>query len=737
MASKPAAKPTQSAYTVGLDLGSGSIGWAAVLERGHDPPKILAMGVRRFEAGVLGDIEEGKDESRATARREARGPRRLNWRRQHRLRKVFRLLQTAHLLPPTEDDSHDERHRLLAQLDRDLRARLPDCEAYSVHHVFPYLLRARALDHELSRHELGRALYHLAQRRGFQSNLKAAEKDEDIGVVKKGITDLENSMKEAGSRTLGEYFASLDPEQYRIRSRWTARSMYQDEFEKIWAAQAEYHPDLTGEHKQQLYDAIFDQRPLKSQKGLIGMCDLEPYKRRAPAACLEFQEFRILQRVNDLEVVQPDGECRPLTAEERGKVLVELAEKGEVTFGRIRTLLKMRKSREYGRGYTFNLEEGGEKRLVGNRTAAKLVAILGDRWRELPPEKRRDLVNDILSFESEGPMVTRLTNGWGLDGASARAVAETRFEPGYASLSRKAMSRVLPLMREGIAFATARKQVYGEVRQERDPLDLLPPKHECAVLRNLRNPAVERALSELRKLINALVRKYGKPAGIHVELGRDLKHARKRRKQMADQNRENEKARDEARRRILREMHDDERYCTRSNVLKIRLAEECNWECPYTGRTISMQGLVGQGTKQRYVKPGANHHMEIVAVLDDAGKETSWEGHLVSVFDAVGRHRRGEPVIQRDHGPGKRFKFSLAGGEHVVMEHEPGQSHLYRVVVISQGQLEFRLHTDARPITVLKKMPGSRVRRSPDSLRKPKARKVAVDPLGNVLPAND
>jgi CRISPR-associated endonuclease Csn1 len=1059
---------TDSTYRLGLDMGSGSIGWAAVLESDREPTQILAMGVRRFEAGVQGDIEQGKDESRATARREARGPRRLTWRRQYRLRKLFRLLQTMDLLPPSRDDSHDERHRVLAEFDRQFR-QSPQCrDPQAAHCMLPYLLRARALDQKLSRHELGRAVYHLAQRRGFLSNLKAAKKDEDVGLVKKGISELEQLIEQSGARTLAEYFARLDPEQQRIRGRWTSRRMYQEEFEKIWSAQAPHHQDLTDQHKQQLYNAIFHQRPLKSQKGLIGMCELEPYRRRAPTACLEYQEFRILQKLNDLEVIQPDGECRPLDADEREKLLAEMAEKPEVTFGRMRTLFGMKKSREYGRNYIFNFEEGGEKHLVGNRTAAKLVGALGDRWRQMGAQDQKRLVDEVLSFESEEPLITRLTTGWGFDVPSARAVAQTVFEPGYGSLSRRAVSRLLPLLRHGMPYATARKELYGK---EQQPLDRLPAKHDCAVLSQLRNPAVERALSELRKVVNALIRRYGKPREIHIELARDLKHARQRRKSMADQNRQNEKARSEAAQRILAEMK-DERYGGKTNILKARLAEECNWECPYTGRSMCMEALVGdrpqfdiehiipfsrsldnsffnktlcyidenrkrkqnrtpfeayhgtpqweeilarvrrfqgdarvrrrklglfqteklpdteefsdrllndtrymsrlagdylgllfggqidvqgkrrvhvspgrvtaylrgrwnlnsilgdpdqkeradhrhhgvdalvvaltgarevqllsraaeeaerlgltglfprgedafeppwegfldqahqardainvssritrklrgklhdetilskpkpildgegrpildkhgqplgvhhvrkelgkltkdmvadivddrireivqkhleqnggdlkkafadpnnhpymkskdgrlipihkvrirrsdkpmvvgKGTKQRYVNPGSNHHMEIVGVLDKEGKEKKWEGHIVSLFEAVARHRAGEPVIRRDHGDRMTFKFSLAGDEHVEMEFQSGKKELYRVVVISGNQVEFRLHTDARPSTLVKKIPGARVRLSADSLRKGKARKVAVDPLGNVFPAND
>jgi len=188
MAEKITREETDGNYRLGIDMGAGSIGWAAVLETEEKPSKILAVGIRRFEAGVLGDIESGKDESRATARRDARGPRRLTWRRQHRMRKVFCLLQRLDLLPPSADDSHDQRHRLLAELDRQIRENPQSPFGEAAHRQLPYLLRARALHEKLSRHELGRALYHLAQRRGFLSNLKAAKKDEDVGVVKQGIS---------------------------------------------------------------------------------------------------------------------------------------------------------------------------------------------------------------------------------------------------------------------------------------------------------------------------------------------------------------------------------------------------------------------------------------------------------------------------------------------------------------------------------------------------------------------
>jgi len=87
--------------------------------------------------------------------------------------------------------------------------------------VMPYVLRAAALDEKLEPHYLGRALYHLGQRRGFLSNRKKPmKKGEDEGEVKASIAELRQKMQESGARTLGEYFARINPFKLRIRQRW-------------------------------------------------------------------------------------------------------------------------------------------------------------------------------------------------------------------------------------------------------------------------------------------------------------------------------------------------------------------------------------------------------------------------------------------------------------------------------------------------------------------------------------
>ena len=204
--------------------------------------------------------------------------------------------------------------------------------------------------------------------------------------MKAAIGELREKIQESGARTLGEYFSGLNPEQQRIRTRYTARPMYLNEFEAIWSAQVPHHAGLSDEWKKRIWEAIFHQRPLKSQKGLIGMCELEPACRRAPWATMEAQRFRYLQKVNDLEIAHPDGTIQPSLLPATAHSLIEALEtRAELTFDRIRSICGLKPPRGSEVKATFNLEAGGEKKLKGNSTASRLRAVLGDDFDKLAP----------------------------------------------------------------------------------------------------------------------------------------------------------------------------------------------------------------------------------------------------------------------------------------------------------------------------------------------------------------
>ena len=137
-----------NSYTLGLDIGSRSIGWTLIANK--KKPSIVGIGVRVFPEGVDRDTK-GAEKSKNTTRREARGTRPTHSRRNRRTDMLVKTLRDAKLLPENKQDSQE----LLKKE--------------------PYQFRAKGLDERLGLYEFGRALFHINQRRGFKSNRKASK----------------------------------------------------------------------------------------------------------------------------------------------------------------------------------------------------------------------------------------------------------------------------------------------------------------------------------------------------------------------------------------------------------------------------------------------------------------------------------------------------------------------------------------------------------------------------------
>ena len=587
-------------YEIGLDLGVQSIGWSVKVGG-----KLVKLGVHCFDSGTgtADDIEKGKDESRNAARQAARQLRRQFQRRSQRSVVVARALQQAGLLPTADEKGvpynvaqAEDRDRLIKDLDWELFSKFINDGDRVEAHLLPYLLRARAMDKKLEPYEFGRALYHLAQRRGYLSNRKTVKESddagEDVGKVKAGISELASDIDKMGCRTLGEFFSKLDPEEKRIRQRYTARQMYLDEFEAIWKKQTKFNPNLTDEAKETIHRAIFFQRPLKSMRSKLGKCELVPGKRRAPVACLEFQRFRYWQKLLDMKY-DVDGNWQALTPEELKLLSNELELKESLTFTEIKSLLGLK------RYVKINLAEGGETKIRGNVTAARLRKAIPDRWDAMSEKEQTDLVNEILQFEREDALANRLIKVFHFTPTEAQAVAATFLENGWAMYSKAALGKLLPYMRDNLkSFATATKELFNIQKKQSEPLDFLPPVE--SELGQLRNPVVTRSLTELRKVVNSIIRhakkegwggKSGKPSRIFIELARDMKKSRIQRERDYIINRKKEKDREKAIEKIVKEA--GIKAPKSNDILKVLLAEECNWQCPYTGKNITMSNLFG------------------------------------------------------------------------------------------------------------------------------------------------
>ncbi|MDR2697862.1 MAG: hypothetical protein LBB40_05240, partial [Holophagales bacterium] len=566
--------PGQIAYKVGLDLGSASIGLCVIQYVWDEnvqewkPNGIEGLGVRIFTAGTEGDIEKGRDESRGVQRRMARGARRNLARRSGRMHDLFLKLVSAGLLP-TPLDLHKGPlapiiDSTLKELDLELIRMGGDSSR------LPYYLRAKALDRQLTPYELGRTLYHLAQRRGFKSNKRAdARTDaEERGKVKDGIRLQREKLEVKGARTIGEMLSKEDPETDRIRARYNARDMIEHEFNTIWERQNKYHPNLLTEKlKGDIHERIFYQRQLKPVDHLVGYCSLEPgrwvnvkrWKRRDGRKLDEpkpmrvckaphrlaladplAQRVRLLQRLNDLKINHVDGTVSDLSPEQRAWLLENLQD-GDITFREIQRQLGL------SRQDKLNLDSG-QKALVGNRTAGKMRAVLGAVWDSYSESDKTKLVHQVIKAQNIDELMTKLEKEWNLEKNVASKVADTDLEDGYLSFSRTACEKLLPGLEAGQSLNTIREEIYGASKPQ-EPLNELPIVAEA--FPDLRNPVVSRVLTELRKVIKAIIRKWGLPQSFTLELARELKNSRETRKIITKNIEERAGEREKAKRALI------------------------------------------------------------------------------------------------------------------------------------------------------------------------------------------
>ncbi len=613
-------------YVLGLDLGPSSIGWALLAHDAQGQPcDLLAAGVRIFPAG-LEDLDSGKGASPNLKRRAARQRRRQLERRARRRARLFRVLARNGLLPRSgEDFAPTEAQPLGSSLHRQrvmsrLYARLVKSEAerrgISAEEVatkLPYLLRERALREALEPHELGLLLYHLGARRGYQSNRKeppppaegeeepkkrrsrkaepaeaegpggkgpGAKDREEEGVVLSALKELD---AELGGRTLGQLFASKETPQEAIRRRYLGRSMIINEFDRVTDKQTAFGL-VSQPIVQEIRKIAFHQRPLKSAAHLIGPCELEPKARRAPMALWSSQRYRLLQAVNNLRIRgRWRKEDRPVDAMKRQILLDHLERHGDLRFSEAKKLLGLEPSDK------LNLE--GQSALKGNRTTVALRRAFGPEfWDALSPEQKDELVLDLRSIHKREAFQRRLVK-LGVAEATARELfsAENAFEDDYLGLSQKAVHKLLPLLEAGTEARTAMELVYPDHFQPREPLDRLPPYGK--VMPGLRNPLVGRVLTELRKVVNAILEEWGKPVEIRLELARDLKSNAEERDKAHKKNQQRERERKKLAERIQKECGIPNPK--RSDVDKAALWDECKGICPYTGQSIPFASLFG------------------------------------------------------------------------------------------------------------------------------------------------
>jgi len=465
---------------LGLDTGTNSLGWAVVDRFDDGKYNLVRRGTLIFQEGVK--IEKGIESSKAAERTEYRSSRRHYFRRRLRKIETLKVLIKYRLCPALTEEELKLWH---------LKKKYPmneaflqwqrtndntDVNPYHCRHIF--LHEKLNLEKESDRFILGRAFYHLAQRRGFLSNRLDQTKENDDGMVKTSISQLGKDMQEAGCEYLGDYFYKLYQEKsntIRIRKNYTSRKdHYIKEFNAICDCQ-----NLPDDMRKALYDALYFQRPLKSQRYSVGKCTFEKNKPRCAVSHPLYEEFRKLSFINNIRVRVDffgKGEERPLNEEEIKKIDKLFYRKSKnFDFEDIAKAIAGKDNYQWlkaegDKQYKFNyrMDQG----VSGCPTQTELKDLFGDDWmngiaerytcnkhQDGTPKTQEEMATDIwnvlFSFDDDGKVKEFGRKKLQMSEEEAEKFANIKLQQGYASLSLKAIHKILPFLRQGDIYTYA------------------------------------------------------------------------------------------------------------------------------------------------------------------------------------------------------------------------------------------------------------------------------------------
>lgn len=690
--------PQKMRYRLALDLGSTSLGWALLRLNTDTPPAPVAV----IKAGsrIFSDGRNPKDgSSLAVTRREARSMRR---RRDRLLKRKARMMRTLieHGFFPADDVARKA------------------LEALS-----PYSLRAKGLDEALKPEEFARALFHINQRRGFKSNRKTDKKDNDSSALKSAIRQLHAALDASGAdgkpRTVGEFLYRREQAGQTVRARYRQkrvekedgktridksydlyidRAMIEAEFDALWAKQSTLNPQQFNETaRAELKDCLLHQRPLKPVKP--GRCTLMPEEERAPLALPSQQRFRIYQEVNHLYVLREGLKEDPLTLEQRDSLVDALERNGKRSFTQIKKLLDL------GGVVQFNFEDPKRQELKGNITSAILSKKehFGDAWFDLAPEQQDAIVAQLASEENETKLIRWLEAKTGVDEARAEAIATAALPEGYGSLSAKALARILPELRRNVV--TYDKAVLAAGFEHHSHIshaatgEILPelPYYGEYLQRHvgfgsgnstdtpekrfgkIANPTVHIGLNQVRVVVNALIKRYGHPSEVIVEVARDLKQSQEQRKEDNERQAKNQRRNERLRGEVAAVLQISPERVRHADIQKLILWEELSFDpadrrCPYSGVQISAQMVLGDQVEIEHILPFSQ-------TLDDSlnnktvamrqanrikGNRTPWDARMD--FEAQGWSCTAMLDRAEQMPKNKRYRFGEDGYQRWLRE---------------------------------------------------------------------
>lgn len=573
-------------YSIGLDIGIASVGWSVI---NKDKERIEDMGVRIFQKA-----ENPKDgSSLASSRREKRGSRRRNRRKKHRLDRIKNILCESGLVKKNEIEKIYKNAYLKS----------------------PWELRAKSLEAKISNKEIAQILLHIAKRRGFKSFRKTDRNADDTGKLLSGIQENKKIMEEKGYLTIGDMVAKDPKFNTHVRNKAGSylfsfsRKLLEDEVRKIQAKQKElgntHFTDDVLEKYIEVFNSQrnFDEGPSKpspyySEIGqiakMIGNCTFESSEKRTAKNTWSGERFVFLQKLNNFRIVGLSGK-RPLTEEERDIVEKEVYLKKEVRYEKLRKILYLKEEERFG-DLNYSKDEKQDKKtektkfisLIGNYTIKKLN--LSEKLKsEIEEDKSKlDKIIEILTFNKSDKTIESNLKKLELSREDIEILLSEEFS-GTLNLSLKAIKKILPYLEKGLSYNEACEKADYDYKNNGIKFkrgELLPVVDKDLIA----NPVVLRAISQTRKVVNAIIRKYGTPHTIHVEVARDLAKSYDDRQTIIKENKKRELENEKTKKFISEEF--GIKNVKGKLLLKYRLYQEQEGRCAYSRKELSLSEVI-------------------------------------------------------------------------------------------------------------------------------------------------
>ena len=484
---------------LGIDMGSNSIGWFIREIEDEKTSNILKKGVITFDSGML--KEKNSYSSPTKDRREKRNPRVSRQHKKYRKHKLLKILVEKNMVPLKESElaawtryrkgyarKFPETDFFKKWLACDFRYEGGSGRKYNN----PYELRVKAIDEELHKHEFGRALYHIAQRRGYK-DIGEKDKETKEQINNRENTGFKNSIN--NNRTLAEALKKdfLDKKK-RARNQYPYRKEYENELVCICSQQGlNVNKNEKGEYEDELFKniwkAIIWQLPLKSQRGNVGKCSLEPNSNRSPISHPLHEIFRAWSFINNIKYENEEKEWIEIDLEKKRSLFKEkfLKKEKDFKFEEINTFL----CKKYGKQLSFNYLNKRTKKydstVSGMPTCKGLIDIFGEAITNNLPETHQfiadkepkivgvekkysisDLWHVLYDFDDKDTSYikkfaeeklgvetkTRKKAGKSIE-TNSFVELQSKLVPGYANLSIKAIRKIIPFLLEGYRYDEA------------------------------------------------------------------------------------------------------------------------------------------------------------------------------------------------------------------------------------------------------------------------------------------